>query len=221
MSLVNTNIEVAREQMVEQQVRAWDVLDPQVLAVLRKVRREAFVPAGFNNLAFADAPIPLGHGEVMLPPKVDGRILQALALKLTDTVLDIGSGSGFLAACLGRLAARVRSIEIHADLAELATRNLLEFAANNVVVEQGDATRLTESERYDAIAVSSSLPVYDDRFEKALKPGGRLFIVVGEAPVMEAWQVTRTGASEWSRVSLFETSIPALVNSHRPSRFVF
>lgn len=221
MSLVNTNIEIAREQMVEQQVRAWDVLDPKVLSVLRKVRREAFVPSGFGALAFADAPIPLGHGEVMLPPKVDGRILQALDLKPTDDVLDIGSGTGFLAACLSRLAARVRSIEIFPDFAERATHNLLAMAANNVVVELGDALQLSGAARYDAIAVSSSLPVYDERFEQALKPDGRLFIVVGEAPVMEAWLVTRTGATEWSRISLFETSIPPLINARHPSRFVF
>ena len=214
MSLVNTSIEAARRQMVEQQVRAWDVLDPKVLDVLRRVRREAFVPAGFGELAFADAPIPLGHDEVMLPPKMDGKILQALDLKPTDAVLDVGSGTGFLAACLSRMAARVRSIEIHADLAELAARNLLAAAANNVVVEKADATQLSEAGQYDAIAVSSSLPVYDSRFEQALKSGG-------EAPVMEAWLVTRTGDSAWSRVALFETSIPALVNSQRPSRFVF
>ena len=221
MSLVNTNIEAARQQMVEQQVRAWDVLDPKVLDVLRRVRREAFVPAGFSGLAFADAPIPLGHGEVMLPPKMDGKILQALDLKPTDAVLDVGSGTGFLAACLSRMAARVRSLEIHADLAELASRNLLAAAANNVVVEKADAMQLAETNQYDAIAVSSSLPVYDTRFEQALKVGGRLFVVVGEAPVMEAWLVTRTGEAAWNRVALFETSIPAPVNARHPSRFVF
>jgi len=221
MNLLNTTTETARDQMVEQQVRAWDVLDLDVLAVLRTVRREAFVPPEYRNLAFADAPIPLGHEEVMLPPKMDGRILQALALKPTDEVLDVGSGSGFLAACIGRLAARVRSIEIHPDLAARARGNLLAASANNVVVESGDATQLDEAGRYDAIAVSSSLPIYDERYERALKVGGRLFIVVGESPVMEAWQVTRTGANEWSRVGLFETSIPALVNARLPSRFVF
>lgn len=221
MSLVNTSVEAARQQMVEQQVRAWDVLDPKVLDVLRRVRREAFVPAGFNALAFADAPIPLGHGEVMLPPKVDGKILQALDIKPTDAVLDVGSGTGFLAACLSRMAARVRSVEVHADLAELASRNLLAAAANNVVVEKADAMQLAETGQYDAIAISSSLPVYDPRFEQALKVGGRLFVVVGEAPVMEAWLVTRTADATWSRVALFETSIPALVNARHPSRFVF
>ncbi len=221
MNLLNANQEHARQQMVEQQVRAWDVLDLKVLGVFKSVRRETFVPAAYQEVAFADAPIPLGAGQFMLPPKVDGRILQALELKPTDDVLDIGSGTGFLAACLGQLAARVRSIEIFPDLAALATRNLLAAAANNVVVEAGDALALNETSRYDAIAVSSSLPVYDNRFERALKPGGRLFIVVGQAPVMEAWQVTRTGEHEFSRVSLFETSIEPLVNATKPSPFVF
>lgn len=221
MNLVSTNNEAARQQMVGQQVRAWDVLDLKVLEALKIVRREAFVPAAFASVAFADAPIPLGHGQFMLPPKVDGRILQALDLKPTDTVLDIGSGSGFLAACLGQLAARVRSIELHADLAEFAARNLLAASANNVGVETGDGTQLDETDRYDAIVVSGSLPVYDERFERALKTGGRLFVVVGPAPVMEAWRVTKTGAGTFVRTSLFETSIEPLVNATRPSPFVF
>lgn len=221
MNLVNTNPESARQQMVEQQVRAWDVLDLKVLDVMRTVRREAFVPRTWRDVAFADAPIPLGHGQSMLPPKVDGRILQALDLKPGDDVLDIGSGSGFLAACLGRLAARVRSIELYADLAAFATTNLLAAAANNVTVETADAFALDEQERYDAIAVTGSLPVYDERFERALKPGGRLFVVVGEAPVMEAWLVTRTGRDAWSRSAIFETRIDALVNARHPSPFVF
>lgn len=185
------------------------------------MRREAFVPAGFSGLAFADAPIPLGHGEVMLPPKMDGKILQALDLKPTDAVLDAGSGTGFLAACLSRMAARVRSLEIHADLAELASRNLLAAAANNVVVEKADAMQLAENQPVRCDRGVEFLCRYDTRFEQALKVGGRLFVVVGEAPVMEAWLVTRTGEAAWNRVALFETSIPALVNARHPSRFVF
>lgn len=221
MTFVIANPDTARHQMVEQQVRAWDVLDMKVLGVLDAVRREAFVPEGFRDVAFADAPIPLGEGQSMLPPKLDGRILQALELTPQDDVLDVGSGSGYLAACLGKLAARVRSIEIFPSLAAFATRNLLAAAANNVVVETADALALDESGRYDAIAVSASLPVYDERFERALKVGGRLFIVVGQAPAMEAWKVTRTGEREWSRVSLFETVVEPLVGAPQPSPFVF
>lgn len=215
------NIEFARRQMIEQQVHAWEVFDDRVLNVMREVKREQFTPAAYRDVAFADAPIPLGHGQFMLPPKVEGRILQALEVKPDDVVLDVGTGSGHLAACLGRLAARVRSIEIFPDLAEQASARLLQAAINNVAVEVADAMQLEEDARYDAIAVSGSLAIYDERFQRALKPGGRLFIVVGQAPVMEAWKVTRIGEREWQRQSLFETCIEPLVNSPRPSPFVF
>lgn len=215
------NIEFARQQMIEQQVHAWEVFDDRVLNAMREVKREQFAPAAYREVAFADAPIPLGHGQFMLPPKVDGRILEALAVKPDDVVLDVGTGSGYLAGCLGRLAARVQSLEIVPELAEQARARLFDAAINNVAVEVADAMQLQESARYDAIAVSGSLAIYDERFQRALKPGGRLFIVVGQAPVMEAWKVTRIGEREWQRDSLFETSIEPLVNSPRPPGFVF
>lgn len=214
-------VERAREQMIEQQVRAWDVLDPSVLQVMREVRREAFVPAAYRAVAFADMFIPLGHGQAMLPPKFDGRILQALAPTRADLVLDVGSGSGFLAACLGRMAGRVRSIEIVPELAAAAAANLHATATNNVAVEAGDASRLEENAAYDAIAVTASLPVYDERFARALRLGGRLFVVVGSGPVMEAVKITRTGEREWRRESLFETVIDPLANAPRPPQFRF
>lgn len=215
------NIELAREQMIEQQVHAWDVFDERVLDTMRDVRREQFAPTPFSEIAFADAPIPLPHGQSMLPAKIQGRILQALAPAAADVALEIGTGSGYLAACLGRLAARVRSIEIFPELAELAQRNLFTASANNVSVEVGDGMRLTEQSAYDVIAVTGSLPLYDERFQQALRIGGRLFVVVGQAPVMEAWQVTRVGEREWQRESLFETVIAPLVNAPRPAEFVF
>ena len=213
--------ELARNQMIEQQVRAWDVLDNRVLDVLRRVRREEFAPPAWRDVAFADSTIPIGHGQVMLPPKVDGRILAALAVAGDDEVLDVGTGSGFLAACLGKLGARVRSLEIVPDLAETARRNLHTAAVNNVIVDIGDGLGLTDTERYDAIAVTGSLPEYDERFARALKVGGRLFLVVGQAPVMSALKITRTGSNEWTRETLFETVIPPLLNARQPSRFVF
>lgn len=157
----------------------------------------------------------------MLPPKIDGRILQALELRPTDLVLDVGSGSGFLAACMGRLAGRVRSIEIVPQLAEFAAANILAAAVNNVAVETGDAMRLDETGVYDAIAVTASLPLYDDRFARALRIGGRLFVVVGTGPIMEALKITRTGEREWQRESLFETVIEPMVNAPRPPQFKF
>lgn len=215
------SVELARDQMIDQQVRAWDVLDPNVLDVMRDVRREWFVPAAYRQLAFADTAIPLGFGQSMLPPKIDGRILQALELRRTDLVLDVGTGSGFLGACLGRLSGRVRSLEIVPHLAERASANLLKAAANNVAVEVGDAARLEEVAAYDAIAVSASLPLYDERFAHALRVGGRLFVVIGTGPIMEALKITRTGEREWRRESLFETVIEPLANAPRPPQFKF
>ncbi len=215
------NVEFARTQMIAQQVRAWSVFDERVLATLDAVRREDFVPENFRECAFADTPIPLGHGQVMLPPKVDGRILQALDLGKSDAVMEVGTGTGFLTACLAALAGSVRSVEIYPDLAALATRNLRAAGVTGVSVETLDAWRCDEVSRYDAIVVSGSIPTYDARFERALKAGGRLFVVVGQSPAMQAMLVRRAGDTPAVRTSLFETDIPALVNAQQPSRFVF
>lgn len=224
-AIMSIALESARQQMVEQQVRTWEVLDPSVLHVLGAVHRENFVPAPFRNVAFADSNVPLGHGQVMLAPKIDGKILQALAVTKSDQVLDVGTGSGFLAACLGRLAEHVRTVEIFPDLAERAQANLHAAAANNVLVETADAFKLVDEERFDAIAVTGSLPSLDrygnDCFTRALKVGGRLFAIVGLAPVMTALKITRIGRNEWKREDLFETVVPPLVNAARPSGFVF
>jgi protein-L-isoaspartate(D-aspartate) O-methyltransferase len=215
------NFEAAREQMIEQQVRAWDVFNEDVLNAMRVVRRENFVPAQFHGLAFADSSIPLPHGQTMLQASIHGRMLEALAIKPSDIVLEVGSGSGYLAACMGQLGSRVRTLEIIPELAELARSNLLNAAANNVAVEVADATKLEEQAIYDVIAVTGSLPVYDERFQRALKPGGRLFVIVGTAPIMESWLVTRIGEREWLRQSLFETSVDPLINALQPPAFVF
>lgn len=215
------NIELAREQMIEQQVHAWDVFDERVLTSMRQVQREKFAPARFSEIAFADAPIPLPQGQAMLPAKIQGRILQALAVNPADIALEVGAGSGYLSACLGKLAARVRSLEIFPELAELARRNVFAAAINNVSVEVADGMQVGEQAAYDVIAVTGSLPLYDERFQQALRIGGRLFVVVGQAPVMEAWLVTRVGEREWQREGLFETVIAPLVNAPRPSEFVF
>jgi protein-L-isoaspartate(D-aspartate) O-methyltransferase len=215
------NIELARRQMIEQQVRAWSVLDDRVLGAMAQVRRELFVPAAFREVAFADTSIPLGHGQSMLAPKVDGRILQALELGPEDYVLEVGTGSGFLSACLARLAHHIRSLEIFPDLSARALENLRACGVGGVSVETLDATTIAEENRYDAIAVTSSLPVYDERFQRALKIGGRLFVVVGEAPVMEAQLVRRVGRDQWTTEGLFETILEPLVNAPRPPRFLF
>ena len=214
------DVEFAREKMVGQQVRAWDVLDGAVLDVLASVPRERFVPERYRQLAFADAPIPLGHGEMMMTPPIEGRMLQALALQPDDQVLEVGTGSGFITACLGRLAASVHSIEIHPALAEQAQVRLARQAVNNASVVVGDASTLSAaSPRFDAICVTGSMPVLDPSFQACLKVGGRLFAVVGEGPAMQALLVTRIDAAAFATESLFETVLAPLRNARRPLAF--
>lgn len=211
----------ARLQMVDQQIRTWEVLDPRVLDVFAQVPRETFVPAEFRELAFADAPIPIGFGQTMLAPKLQGRILQALNLTRRDRMLEIGTGTGYLAACASLLARETKTIEILADLAKLAVENIGSVPAARVAVEARDAFAATPLGEHDAIAITGSLPVYDKRFEQALAIGGRLFVVVGVPPVMEARLIRRVDAEEWVAESLFETVIPPLTNATPAQRFVF
>ncbi len=211
----------AREQMIEQQVRAWDVLDARVLETLRKVPREAFVAPQHRFLAFADVEIPLPCGQHMLRPSVVGRLLQALALSGGERVLEVGSGSGFVTACLKASGASVRSLEIFPELAELARANTTSLGMRDIDIVTEDATRLDSDARYDAIAVTASLPVPDDRFQRHLAVGGRLFVVVGVAPVMEARLIRRITEEAWGTESLFETVIDPLAHATRPQGFVF
>jgi protein-L-isoaspartate(D-aspartate) O-methyltransferase len=211
----------ARQQMVEQQIRTWEVLDPRVIDVLERVPREQFVPPQYRELAFVDGPIPIGHGEMMLAPKVHGRILQALSIDHSDKVLEVGTGTGYLTACLSLLSHETASIEIHADFAVLSAQNLRALPAANPKIEVRDAFGAAPLGAYDAVAVTGSLPVYDARFEQALTIGGRLFVIVGVAPVMEALLIRRVDSGEWVRESLFETVIAPLVNAAPAPRFVF
>jgi protein-L-isoaspartate(D-aspartate) O-methyltransferase len=215
------DVAAARRQMIEQQVRAWEVLDLRVLETMQRVPREEFTPPAYRDLAFADLSVPLGHGQSMLPPKLEGRILQSLAIQPDDRVLEVGTGSGFFAACLGALARSVRSIDIFPDFVDAARANLQRAGAHNVAVDAMDAMTLSVNGAYDVIALTGSLPLYDTRFERALAPGGRLFAVLGQGPVMEAQRVTRTGPSDWLRESLFETFMEPLVHAPEPPRFVF
>ena len=211
----------ARRQMVDQQIRTWEVLDPRVLEVLAEVPREAFVPPEYRELAFADTPIPIGFGQSMLAPKIQGRILQALGVSATDSVLEVGTGSGYLSACLSLLGANTRSIDIHPQFTAAAASNLRTVAQASVELQTRDAFSNAPLGEYDAIAVTGSLPVYDARFERSLRLGGRLFVVVGEAPVMDAILVRRVDTAEWIRESLFETVIEPLINATAAQKFVF
>jgi protein-L-isoaspartate(D-aspartate) O-methyltransferase len=211
----------ARQQMVDQQIRTWEVLDPRVLDVFSVVPREAFVPSEYRELAFADAPIPIGFGQTMLAPKLQGRILQALGVAATDDVLEVGSGSGYLSACLSLLSASTRSLDIHPQFSAAAAANLRTVAQARVQFETRDVFSSAPLGEYDAIAVTGSLPVYDSRFERSLRVGGRLFAMVGTAPVMDAILVRRVGESEWIRESLFETVVEPLINATAAQSFVF
>jgi protein-L-isoaspartate(D-aspartate) O-methyltransferase len=211
----------ARQQMVDQQIRTWEVLDPRVLDVLAAVPREAFVPQPYRELAFADAPIPIGFGQSMLAPKLQGRILQALGVGAADSILEVGSGTGYLAACLSLLGASTRSIDIHPGLIAASRANLQAVPRAQVQFEVRDAFDAASLGEYDVVAVTGSLPVYDKRFERALRLGGRLFAVVGTAPVMDAVLVRRVDESEWIRESLFETVIEPLIGAVAAQKFVF
>jgi len=215
----------ARSNMIEQQVRPWDVLDQRVLDVLAEVPREAFLQPQHSGVAYSDFQLPIGHGQHMLKPTIDGRLLQALLLDVTDSVLEVGTGSGYLTACLARLSAHVDSIEVISELAaEAKTRLATRGVANVSVMHQDAAASWDARDGYDAIAFSGALPSVPDYYREKLKVGGRLFAFVGEndRPAMEAILITRVKDSEWSRESLFETRVEPLVNfaSESPS-FVF
>jgi protein-L-isoaspartate(D-aspartate) O-methyltransferase len=219
--VMDAKIEAARRQMIDQQVRTWEVLDPRVLDTLAAVPRERFVPEAYRGVAFADAPIPIGHGQWMLPPALEGRILQALAPVRGERVLEIGTGSGFFAACLAHLTGTVDSLEIHADLAAGAARAIETQGISRVSIEAADALARDYDGTYQVVAVTGSVPALERRIERALAVGGRMFVVVGTGRVMEARLVTRTGEESWLSEALFETRIEPLVLPSPPSRFQF
>jgi protein-L-isoaspartate(D-aspartate) O-methyltransferase len=220
------DIERARFNMVEQQIRTWEVLDQQVLDLLFTVRREDFVPAPYRSLAFVDMEIPLTDNaatrERMLAPKLEARMVQELAIKPTDRILEVGTGSGYMTALLAKRGAFVTSVEINPALSAAAAAKLAAHGITNVALEVGDAARgWSKQAPYDVIVLTGSEPVLAEEFQRSLNPGGRLLAVVGEAPVMEALLTTCTGQDAVSTIALFETCIPALRNAPQPERFVF
>ena len=216
------NLEQARFNMVEQQIRTWEVLDPEVLDLLFRVRREEFVPPEHRALAFADLEIPLGHGEKMMQPKVEARILQELGLQRTENVYEVGTGSGYLTALLASRARHVTSAELHTDLQERAAANLRAAAIRNVTLLQGDSARAPLAESaFDVIVLGGSTPVLPQAFLDRLAPGGRLFAIVGDPPAMKAVLVRHPAAGAFQHTELFETVVKPLVNAAEPSRFRF
>jgi len=219
---MSMDLEHARFNMVEQQIRPWEVLDPKVLDLLFKIKREDYVPEAYRQLAFADLEIPLGHGEIMLAPKLEARILQELGINPQDRILEIGTGSGYMTALLASQGAHVYSVDIVAEFTQSAGSRLARHGIRNVTLETGDAARGWEKHGpYDVIVLTGSTPVLADNFPRSLNTGGRLFAVVGSAPVMEAQLITSAGAGTCGTASLFETVVPALRNAPQPATFVF
>jgi len=216
------DFERARFNMVEQQIRTWEVLDQRVLDLLFKVRREDFVPANYRTLAFADLEIPIGHGQRMLQPKLEARMLQELAISENDRILEVGTGSGYMTALLAAMGGQVYSVEIVPELMRTAGEKLAATGIRNVTLETGDAARGWDKHGpYDVILLTGSVPVLPDSFRASLKPGGRLLAVVGEPPVMEAQLITCVSTSAYNMTGLFETCIAPLQNAVTPERFVF
>jgi len=219
---VEMDFERARFNMVEQQIRTWEVLDPRVLELLFRVRREDYVPEAYRALAFADMEIPLGHGEKMLAPRLEARLLQELEIQTSDRILEVGTGSGYMTALLARLGGHVYSVEIVPELSSRAAERLRRDAVSNVTLDVGDGARGWDRHGpYDAIVLTGSVPLLPESFLKSLNPGGRLIAVVGEPPVMEAQLVSCVTTGVYNTVGLFETCIPPLRNAARPNKFVF
>ena len=216
------NIEQARFNMIEQQIRPWNVLDQDVLDLLHVVKREQFVPAAYQNLAFADVEIPLPGGEAMFNPKVEARIMQEVAVKKHENVLEIGTGSGYMAALLAHKARHVTTVEIQPEAATLARENLARAGIGNVTVEEGNgAAGWEKGAPYDVIVVSGALPVLPEALVKQVKVGGRLAVILGEAPAMSFNIVTRTSETGYDTVRVFETIAKPLLGAQAPSRFQF
>jgi protein-L-isoaspartate(D-aspartate) O-methyltransferase len=216
------NIEQARFNMIEQQIRPWDVLDQEVLDSLYVIRREEYVPEAHRALAFSDLEIPLGDGELMMQPKMEARILQELAIRKTDRVLEVGTGSGYLTALLAYRASHVYSVEINARLKLMGAANLRRNTIINVTVEQGDAARgWPKHGPYDVIVLTGSVPIIPQAIASQLRAGGRMFAVVGDPPVMAAKLVTCVAEGSFNAVDLFETVVRPLQNCEQPERFAF
>ncbi|NHC07840.1 protein-L-isoaspartate(D-aspartate) O-methyltransferase [Azonexus fungiphilus] len=216
------NIEQARFNMIEQQIRPWEVLDPQVLDLLFVVKREDFVPAAYRNLAFADMEIPLGEGQVMLAPRVEARLLQELAVRKSDRILEIGTGSGYMAALLAARGEHVVSLEVRPALADAARANLQRAGVANVSVETADGSRgWPQRAPFDVIVVSGAVAEIPQELLKQLRVGGRLAAVVGSAPVMEAQLVTCVADGVFNTVNLFETVVPTLDGAAAKPGFAF
>jgi len=222
MATVTVDMERARFNMIEQQIRPWEVLDPEVLAALSVVKREDFVLPAHKLLAFADLELPIGGGQTMLHPKMEARILQEVGIRNTDVVLEVGAGSGYMAALLASRGEFVHTVDIDPALADLARRNLRQARVVNVTVDTGDASEgWSSASPYDVIVISGSLPRLPATFLQQLRLGGRLFAFIGETPVMHAQLITRTADKAFTTINLFETVVAPLKRPRAQPGFVF
>jgi protein-L-isoaspartate(D-aspartate) O-methyltransferase len=220
--MVEASFEKARFNMVEQQIRPWEVLDQRVLDLIGKLPREAFVPAEYRQLAYADTEIPYGNGQSMMAPKIEARMLQALNIQPDDKVMEVGTGTGYVTACLANLGKSVVSLEIDATLLEQAQANLEAQGIKNVDLYGDDVFEGAIAQTpFDAIAVTGSLPVMAEELKQLLRVGGRMFVVTGESPVMEASLITRVSQDAWRTEELFETELGALTNAPQADKFSF
>ena len=220
--MLPVNFDAARDLMIKSQLRTWDVLDQRVLDLVARMPREEYVPAAYRNLAYVDMNIPLGHGEVMMAPKLEARLLQELEIDPRDKILEIGTGSGYMAALLANLGRQVVSVEIRPEFTAAAAAKLAHHGVRNITLEVGDAALGWDRQKpYDVIVITGSLPILPETFQQSLAPGGRMIAIVGRAPAMEVRRIRRLDANSFHEDSLFETVLPPLINATEPSRFVF
>ena len=218
---ITMNIQQARKNMIEQQIRTWEVLDQAVLDLLNEIHREEFIPAAYRGLAFADTRLPIGHGQTTMTPKTEARLLQSVAIRPHESVLEIGAGCGYLTALLAKSASRVKSIDIFPDFISSARARLERAGLENTRLEQADAYTLPDrGEKYDLVIFTASLPAMDDRFLKLLNENGRLFAIIGESPAMEARVITKQRAGGYATEGIFDTDLPTLIGSEKDT-FVF
>jgi len=222
MGKIDKNVEKARANMIEQQIRPAEVLDPRVLETISETPREAFVPENYQELAFSDINVDLGNEQLMMKPIMEARILQALNIQPGDKILEIGTGSGYLTALLAKLGGHVESVEIDPKVLKKAETRLKSQKITNATLVQGDASQgWNQNESYDVIAITGSFPLLPESFQKQLTVGGRMAVIVGQSPVMEALLITRAAEDQWVTKALFETDFPALLNAERPQAFIF
>lgn len=219
---IHMDIEQARLNMIEQQIRTWDVLDMEVLDLLNELHREDFIPNEYKELSFADICIPIGHDQTTMTPKVEARLLQSLKLNNNETVLEIGTGCGYLTALMAKTAKQVKSIDIYPDFINSAREKIMKSGLANIELECTDAYNLLEqSEKFDVLVMTASLPTMDERFLNLLNDSGRMFSVIGESPAMEACVLTKQNSADLSKQSIFETDLPALIGSEQKEEFEF